>query len=136
MIEAVIATATTNGRPLVKCAIVVTTPIKPIGTKNTAATITRAYITSFPTTRAAIRSTSLSLNCWPTAMLYHWPCSQADDRRYVLRTAARSFSAASVAAFACSPETRPNTSYVAWDLIRRAISSSVLNLANSADSRG
>jgi len=69
MTEAVMTTATTNGKPLVKCAAVVMSATKNIGATNIAAPITRAYITSFPTTREAIRSTSLSLNCWPTAML-------------------------------------------------------------------
>lgn len=58
---------------------------------------------------------------------------------YVVRvflTATNSLSAASVAALACSPDTRPKTSYIACDRIRRAISSSALNLAKSAGSRG
>lgn len=69
MTDAVMATATTNGKPLVKCVAAVTIAIKSMGAANTAATITRAYITSFSTTREAIRSTSLSFNCWLTSTL-------------------------------------------------------------------
>lgn len=78
MSEAVMTTAATNGKPLVKCVAVVMSAIKSTGATNIAAPITRAYITSFPTTREAIRSTSLSLNCWLTAMLYHPACGQAN----------------------------------------------------------
>jgi hypothetical protein len=78
MTEAVITTATTNGKPLVKCVAVVMSAIKSTGATNIAATITTPYTTSFWTTREAIRSTSLSFNCWPTAMLYHPAGGQAN----------------------------------------------------------
>jgi len=61
--DAVIATATTDGKPVVSLAIAAIVGKRIVGARNRAATITRAYRRSFSTTHEAIRSTSLSFNC-------------------------------------------------------------------------
>lgn len=69
MNEAVIATATTDGKSSVMLAVAYRIATKIAGTTKIVATITSAHKMSFSTTREAIRSTSLSFSCWPTMTL-------------------------------------------------------------------